>query len=485
MSVAFPKIGDLQVSLLRAPLNSATPDAAVILKKTGTGALGANLAGTGFADAAAAEFPAAAEAAPFTGSFKPAQPLAAFNGKDASGSWVLRVADVPALGSTADASTSPITLTGWALTICFTQEPVPAVAATEGGEDKAPAMDSGNATASGNMTMGGNVTDGGNGTTGKNVSGFDGEGFNHVAMRLLFPWQLPEEEEATVRAASGPLHSVKGAAWGAVHNEVKDFTMLLAAKSAATKSYLNKKLSDHINAVNGASQLMQAAIQGKGSLLHSAGERLMGHIGQLKASIGKGGLRDAAKAEMADKVDNLMKLGGSFMNLAGSVLGDMGSTATLMKDAATAKAKHMVDTYTTTEGVVKAHIDNSVQRRVDALNAMLDHIANTAGQASSVTGPVMDFKLQAHQAKLKALEAALDKLAAMVKATPTPSEVVHGKMAFLSNLASLHPMAKAVSDPEAALAGLMGKMGQFKQALSHPGQGQFRAMMTGNATQSG
>jgi hypothetical protein len=39
--------------------------------------------------------------------------------------------------------------------------------------------------------------------------------------------------------------------------------------------------------------------------------------------------------------------------------------------AATAKAKHVVDTYTTTEGVVKAHIDNSVQRRVDALNAML------------------------------------------------------------------------------------------------------------------
>jgi hypothetical protein len=39
--------------------------------------------------------------------------------------------------------------------------------------------------------------------------------------------------------------------------------------------------------------------------------------------------------------------------------------------AATAKAKHVVDTYTTTEGVVKAHIDNSVQKRVDALNAML------------------------------------------------------------------------------------------------------------------
>jgi hypothetical protein len=28
-----------------------------------------------------------------------------------------------------------------------------------------------------------------------------------------------------------------------------------------------------------------------------------------------------------------MKLGGHFMNLAGGVMGDMGSTATLMKDA--------------------------------------------------------------------------------------------------------------------------------------------------------
>jgi hypothetical protein len=36
---------------------------------------------------------------------------------------------------------------------------------------------------------------------------------------------------AAVRASSGPLHAVKGAAWGAVHNEIKDFTTLLAAKS--------------------------------------------------------------------------------------------------------------------------------------------------------------------------------------------------------------------------------------------------------------
>jgi hypothetical protein len=43
--------------------------------------------------------------------------------------------------------------------------------------------------------------------------------------------------------------------------------------------------------------------------------------------------------------------------------------------AATAKAKHIVDTYTSIEGVVKAHIDNSVQKRVDALGAMLGEAA--------------------------------------------------------------------------------------------------------------
>jgi hypothetical protein len=76
----------------------------------------------------------------------------------------------------------------------------------------------------------------------------------------------------------------------------------LLITAAATKTYLNKKLSDHINMVNGASALMQAAIKGQGGLLRSAGDSLMGHIGQLKAGIGKGGLREAAKAEMADKV---------------------------------------------------------------------------------------------------------------------------------------------------------------------------------------
>jgi hypothetical protein len=86
---------------------------------------------------------------------------------------VLRVADVPALASAADAATSPITLTGWSLTICFTQAPVPAIAASQGDDDgdSAAAAGSaamgGNMTASGNMTMAGNMTASGNGTTGQ------------------------------------------------------------------------------------------------------------------------------------------------------------------------------------------------------------------------------------------------------------------------------------------------------------------------------
>jgi hypothetical protein len=57
-------------------------------------------------------------------------------------------------------------------------------------------------------------------------------------------------------------------------------------------------------------------------------------------------------------------------------------------------------------------------------------------------------------------------------------QVVQGKMAFMSSLAGMHPLGKAMADPEAALAGLMGKVGQFKAMLSNPGQGHFKDMMT-------
>jgi hypothetical protein len=54
--------------------------------------------------------------------------------------------------------------------------------------------------------------------------------------------------------------------------------------------------------------------------------------------------------------------------------------------AATAKAKHVVDTYTTVEGVVKAHIDNSVQKRVDALSAMLGERLSVHVQLATCSG---------------------------------------------------------------------------------------------------
>jgi hypothetical protein len=60
-------------------------------------------------------------------------------------------------------------------------------------------------------------------------------------------------------------------------------------------------------------------------------------------------------------------------------------------------------------------------------------------------------------------------------------KVVQGKMAFMSTLASLHPLGKALSDPEAAMAGLMGKVGQFKQMVSSPGQGHFKDMLMGKS----
>jgi hypothetical protein len=92
----------------------------------------------------------------------------------AAGSWVLRVADVTSVGAAADAASSPITLTGWSLTICFTQAPVPAVAASQGGDDSEVASDDEtmrsaemtNGTMTTNMTMG-NMTASGNGTSGQ------------------------------------------------------------------------------------------------------------------------------------------------------------------------------------------------------------------------------------------------------------------------------------------------------------------------------
>lgn len=52
--------------------------------------------------------------------------------------------------------------------------------------------------------------------------------------------------------------------------------------------------------------------------------------------------------------------------------------------------------------------------------------AANAVSTADATGPVVDWKMAATQTKLAALESALDKVAAAVKATPTPSQVSTG-----------------------------------------------------------
>jgi hypothetical protein len=90
--VSFPS-AFLQVTLLHKA-TPATRNTAVTLKPSRVGATGQNLANTSFADTGNAPFPAGAEEAPFTNTYKPAQPLATFAGQPSAGAWVLRVADV-------------------------------------------------------------------------------------------------------------------------------------------------------------------------------------------------------------------------------------------------------------------------------------------------------------------------------------------------------------------------------------------------------
>lgn len=82
-----------QVTLLHKA-TPATNNTAVTLKPSRVGATGQNLANTAFADTATTSFPAGGEEAPFTNTYKPAQPLSSFAGQPSVGTWVLRVADV-------------------------------------------------------------------------------------------------------------------------------------------------------------------------------------------------------------------------------------------------------------------------------------------------------------------------------------------------------------------------------------------------------
>ncbi len=90
---------DLVISLIG-------PDATTVVLANRAGGSGDNFTSTVFDDQAATAI--SSGAAPFTGSFRPQEPLSAFVGKPVAGTWTLRVADV--------AAEDTGTLSAWGLT---------------------------------------------------------------------------------------------------------------------------------------------------------------------------------------------------------------------------------------------------------------------------------------------------------------------------------------------------------------------------------
>lgn len=86
LSLAHQDVGALQVTLLHpASAGSPATPTAVVLKAGGRGE-GTTLAGTYFSDDALENFPSAT-GSPYSGRYKPAQPLSAFAGQSADGAW--------------------------------------------------------------------------------------------------------------------------------------------------------------------------------------------------------------------------------------------------------------------------------------------------------------------------------------------------------------------------------------------------------------
>jgi subtilisin-like proprotein convertase family protein len=80
-------VGDLTITL-------TSPDGTTIPLMAGRGGSGNNLCQTVFSDAGSAPIGSVTSAnAPFTGTFRPEEPLSTFFGEDAEGSWTLRVLD--------------------------------------------------------------------------------------------------------------------------------------------------------------------------------------------------------------------------------------------------------------------------------------------------------------------------------------------------------------------------------------------------------
>jgi hypothetical protein len=128
LDVGHRRVGAL-VAMLTGRQAGTSPQARmVVLKSRGLGSLGSDLKMTSFADGATANFPEAAERAPFSGTFRPAQRLsflaeAPYSGSGfaetqagaggSRGDWVLHLNDV-----SPGAADRPIALSGWMLRLC-------------------------------------------------------------------------------------------------------------------------------------------------------------------------------------------------------------------------------------------------------------------------------------------------------------------------------------------------------------------------------
>jgi subtilisin-like proprotein convertase family protein len=116
--------GDLTLTLV-------APDGRSVKLVGGKGASGQDFVGTVFDDAATAPIRTTTPA-PFTGSFRPAQPLAALDGAPLAGTWTLKVSD-GALGNVG-------VIEAWgadlAPAVCAPQPPPPPSGDDDGGDDE-------------------------------------------------------------------------------------------------------------------------------------------------------------------------------------------------------------------------------------------------------------------------------------------------------------------------------------------------------------
>ena len=103
MNVRITKVTHAYVSDLVISIKTPWGATATLFNQRGGG--GANLQNTVFDDEAAKHI--AEGEAPFTGAFRPEQPMTSFKGRDASGTWALRLVDL--------VEADQGTLNGWGL----------------------------------------------------------------------------------------------------------------------------------------------------------------------------------------------------------------------------------------------------------------------------------------------------------------------------------------------------------------------------------